>query len=214
MNLHAPDLPVVYIVDDDPAVRDALGLLLRSVGIATRCFADPDAFLAQYDARPGCLLLDIRMPHVSGLAFHEKLVGQGIAIGVIFITGHGDVMQCRRAFKAGAADFLMKPIDETVLIESVQKAIAASLARHGEARLRADFGARLATLTGREREVMHMLMDGVTNKEAAYALDISLRTVESHRARIFEKLAVASLADCVRQYLQVGQAGRESEAST
>lgn len=196
--------PVIYIVDDDPAVRDSISLLLRSVGLNTRCFESPDDFLAGYAPVPGCLLLDIRMPHVSGLAFYEKLVAQGIAIGVIFITGHGDVVQCRRAFRAGAVDFLTKPIDETILIESVQKAIAASMARHSDIVLRNEFSRKLGLLTQREREIMHKLMDGHTNKQIAYQLDLSLRTVESHRARVFEKLSVTSLAECVKNYLHAG----------
>lgn len=206
-----PD-PVVYIVDDDPAVRDSVSLLLRSVGLATICLEHPDDFLAEYVPRPGCLLLDIRMPHVSGLAFYEKLVAQGMSIEVIFITGHGDVMQCRRAFRAGAADFLMKPIDETVLIESVQKAIAASLARHADAVLHVDFSEKLGLLTQREREIMQKLVDGQTNKGIAFELGLSLRTVESHRARIFEKLSVSSLAECVKNYLNAERRNPEKAA--
>jgi FixJ family two-component response regulator len=114
------------------------------------------------------------------------------------------VVQCRRAFRAGAVDFLTKPIDETILIESVQKAIAASMAQHFEAVLRTEFSEKLGLLTQREREIMYKLMDGDTNKQIAYELDLSLRTVESHRARIFEKLSVTSLAECVKNYLHAG----------
>lgn len=207
--------PVIYIVDDDPAVRDSISLLLRSVGLTTACFESPDDFLASYVPIPGCLLLDIRMPHVSGLAFYEKLVAQGMTVGVIFITGHGDVVQCRRAFRAGAVDFLTKPIDETILIESVQKAIAASMAQYSNIVLRNEFSRKLDLLTQREREIMHKLMDGHTNKQIAYELELSLRTVESHRARVFEKLSVTSLAECVRNYLHVsGQIQRADQVIT
>jgi two-component system response regulator FixJ len=198
-----PSMPdaVVYILDEDAAVRDSLSLLLRSVGLATVCFDDPDLFLAQYSPTPGCLWLDSRMPQLSGLAFQEKLIAQGISIGVIFITGHGDVMQCRRAFVAGAVDFLMKPVDEMVLIESVQKAISVSVARYSAAISSERFVEKLGLLTQRERDIMHRLMDGSTNKAIAFELELSLRTVESHRAKIFEKLSVDSLAQCVKNYL-------------
>lgn len=192
--------PIVYIVDDDAAVLDSLSLLLRSVGLTVAIFDTPDAFLESYRATPGCLLLDIRMPNVSGLSFQDRMNSLDISIPIIFITGHGDVVQCRRAFKAGAVDFLTKPVDETVLIESVQDAIAASTAKHSVSASLAESRMRLALLTPREREIMGLLIDGKTNKSIAVDLNLSLRTIESHRAKIFEKLSVESLSQCVLQY--------------
>ena len=196
--------PIVYIIDDDEAVLDSLSLLLRSVGLVVATFDTTDSFLESYRATPGCLLLDIRMPNVSGLSFQDRINSLGISIPVIFITGHGDVVQCRRAFKAGAADFLTKPIDETVLIESVQYAIAESKDRYSMSITVADVRTKLALLTPREREIMGLLIVGKTNKSIAFDLNLSLRTIESHRAKIFEKLSVQSLSQCVMQYATAG----------
>ncbi|MES2536529.1 MAG: response regulator [Pseudomonadota bacterium] len=191
--------PVVFLVDDDSAVRDSLSLLIHSIGLKVAAFERPQQFLDQYHPQQvGCLLLDIRMPNVSGLTFQEALNDIGFSIPIIFITGHGDVAQCSRAFRAGAADFLTKPIDEHELIESVQKAIATSVARQAASESNAAERKKLALLTPREREVLAMVADGMSSKMIARALDLSLRTVESYRAKVFEKLEVNSLAECVK----------------
>ncbi|GAA4027792.1 response regulator transcription factor [Actimicrobium antarcticum] len=193
--------PVVYVVDDDPAVRDSLGLLLHSIGLDTLQFSSPIAFLKGFSPDvPGCLLLDIRMPGSGGLAFQEELAGLGFSLPIIFISGHGDLNQCRRAFRAGACDFLTKPIDENVLIESVQKAVLSSVNFLSESGLNQKASEIVALLSPREREILGLMATGVSNKEISYNLHLSLRTIESHRARIFEKFGVRSLAKCLNLY--------------
>jgi two-component system, LuxR family, response regulator FixJ len=196
--------PVVYLVDDDPAVRDALSLLIRSIGLNVIVFEHAQHFLDHYD--PGhvaCLVLDIRMPDMNGLALQEALRVAGHAVPVIFITGHGDVAQCTRAFKAGAADFLAKPIDEQALIDSLQRAIKASIALHRRHAMDAQIHQKLGRLTERENDVLRLIVDGLPNKLIARRLDVSTRTVESHRAKVFEKLEVDSLAECVKMHVAV-----------
>lgn len=185
----------VYLVDDDEAVREALSLLLGTYGYAVTGFADPTSFLAAAETlRPGCLLVDLRMPAVSGLQLQERLAERGIDWPFIVITGHGDINACRRAFKAGAVDFLTKPIDEQVLVEAVQAALARldSQQEDDEARQ------LLATLTDREREVLDMVSRGWATKQIADALSISPRTIDTHRAHIAEKLGTSSVAEFVR----------------
>ncbi|GHF74482.1 response regulator transcription factor [Deinococcus ficus] len=192
--------PTVYLVDDDAAVRDALAFLLGTVGLHVRAFPDGPALLHGLDPGDlGCLLLDIRMPHVSGLQLQAELRAWGVDLPVVIMTGHGNVDLCRRAFQQGAVDFLEKPIDETALLATVQRAIHAHLRQRERLAARA----HLARLTEREREVLQGLMNGQTGKQSARQLGISVRTVETHRASIFEKLEVASLAELMRTYLNV-----------
>lgn len=196
--------PTVYLVDDDAAVRDALAFLLGTVGLHVRAFPDGPALLHRLDPGDlGCLLLDIRMPHVSGLQLQAELRARGVDLPVVIMTGHGNVDLCRRAFQQGAVDFLEKPIDETALLETVQRAIHAHLRQRERLAASADARAHLARLTEREREVLQGLMNGQTGKQSARQLGISVRTVETHRASIFEKLEVASLAELMRTYLNV-----------
>lgn len=185
----------VYIVDDDAPVREALSLLLRTYGLRVEAFADPATFLAHLDPRqPGCLLIDLRMPAISGLQLKQALSERGIDWPAIMITGHGDVSACRRAFKAGMVDFLTKPIDETVLLDAIQSA-----AKQLEAVLeRQEAAALLETLTEREREVLDMVCRGWATKDVAAALNVSVRTIDAHRAHIAEKLGTSSVADFVR----------------
>jgi len=185
----------VYIVDDDGAVRQALSLLLSTCGMTVETFADPETFLAHVDtARPGCLLIDLRMPLVSGLQLKATLTARGIEWPAIMITGHGDVNACRRAFKAGIVDFLTKPVDEQVLLD----ALAAAAKVLEEVLERQETHALLATLTEREREVMDLVCRGWASKEIAAALAVSPRTIDAHRANIAEKLGTSSVADLVR----------------
>lgn len=185
----------IYLVDDDEAVREALSLLLATYGMEVETFADPTTFLAHVDARQaGILLIDLRMPLVSGLQVQQKLTERGIDWPIIMITGHGDVNACRRAFKAGVSDFLSKPIDEDVLLDAIHSAKALLQARL-ERREAADL---LASLTGREREVLDLVCQGFSSKDIAGALDISARTIDAHRANIAEKLKTSSVAEFVR----------------
>ena len=185
----------IYLVDDDQPVREALTLLIATYGMAVEGFADPLTFLAHVDkARPGCIILDLRMPMISGLQLQQKLVERGIDWPVIMITGHGDVNACRRAFKAGVLDFLSKPVDEQVLLDAIaaaQKALEHVLER-------AEAQDLLGRLTEREREVLHMVCQGWASKEIATALNVSARTIDAHRAHIAEKLGTSSVAEFVR----------------
>ena len=193
--------PTVHLIDDDAAVRESLALLIGTVGLRVTTWADPQAFLAGFDREAiGAIVLDVRMPGISGLAVLENLVAQGVDQPVIMLTGHGTVEMCRRAFKAGAAEFLEKPVNDELLIEALQAAVR----QHVRTRERhqADRAARerYAQLSEREREVLGLIVAGLTNKEIGRALELSPRTVETHRANLFTKLQAESLALLIRQY--------------
>ena len=194
---------VVYVVDDDASVRSSLKWLIESVELQVREFASAQAFLESYDrARPGCLVLDVRLRGMSGLDLQAELAKRAITIPTIIVTGHGDVPMAVRAMKMGAIDFVEKPFNDQQLLERIQHAIEADLdARRGD-RERAEAEALLATLSPREREVMDLLVVGKANKEVADQLGLSTRTVEGHRARLMEKLACSSLAELVRLSLR------------
>ena len=192
----------VYLVDDDEAVRSALSLLLGTYGMSVETFGDPAAFLARAPKlKPGVLLLDLRMPAITGLQLHERLAAIGCDWPTIICTGHGDVHACRRAFKAGVVDFLTKPIDEQVLVEALQQASAA-LDMRAE---RAEAAQLVAQLTEREREVLDMVGRGWSTREIAESLQLSPRTVDTHRANIAQKLGTTSVAEFARLSL-IGQA--------
>ncbi|MGU3577022.1 response regulator transcription factor [Brucellaceae bacterium C25G] len=192
----------IYLVDDDEAVRDALSLLLATYGMSVETFADPTTFLAHIDPqRPGIMLLDLRMPLISGLQVQQKLTERGINWPIVMITGHGDVNACRRAFKAGVSDFLSKPIDEDVLMDAIHSA-QALLETRLEKQEATDL---LASLTSREREVFDLVCQGYASKDIAGALDISARTIDAHRANIAEKLKTSSVAEFVRLTLAVSR---------
>lgn len=189
----------VFIVDDDTGVRASIRILLKSVGIGSTPLASAQEFLASYDSdQPGCLVLDIRMPGMSGLELQEELNRRGAIIPVIFISGHGDIPMAVEAMQRGAFDFLQKPFRDQELIDRVQRALQrdsesrATLEEHDRNR------ARLATLTAREREVIALLVQGMQNKVMAAELGLSQRTVEIHRAHIMDKLGVTSVAQLVR----------------
>jgi RNA polymerase sigma factor (sigma-70 family) len=202
----------VFIVDDDFAIRDSLALLLGLRGFATRCFADGEEFLAAVDAGArGCVLLDFRMPGLDGLAVQSALASRGIPLQVVFLTAHGDVATTRVALKAGAFDFVEKPVDETVLVATIE----AALARDAESRVRRDqrsaVDGRLARLTAREREVLALIVQGRHNREIAVSLGISPRTVEVYKARIMDKLHVERLPELIRLALEFDLTGAPAE---
>ena len=189
----------VLVVDDDPAVRDSLTLLLEQEDLTVETFDSAEAFLAMCPPVPGCCaIFDINMPGMSGLQLQEELSKRGIALPVIFLTGHGDIPLSVRAIKAGAVDFLTKPATGAALLESVKAALLEGdrLSRQVEANQTA--AARVGSLTDREREVMVLAVEGLPNKEIARRLGISHRTVEIHKARIMHKTGVDSLLDLVR----------------
>lgn len=192
----------IYLIDDDAAVREALTLLLQTYGMRVESFSDPTTFLAHVDPkRPGCLLLDLRMPMISGLQLQQKLQERGIDWPAIMITGHGDINACRRAFKAGILDFLSKPVDEQVLLD----ALAAASAEMDKVLERAEAQQLLGSLTEREKEIFDLICQGYGSKDIANALQISVRTIDAHRAHIADKLATSSVADFVRLQMS-GQA--------
>lgn len=191
--------PTVFVVDDDEAVRRALKLLLESAGLAVEPFASADEFLAGYDpGRPGCLVLDIRMPGMSGLTLQDHLLARGISIPVIMITGHGDVAMAVGAVKKGAVDFIQKPFDDEVLLERVRHALHVDADQRRENAQKAEFDSRLNRLTPREREVLDLLIAGKGNKEIAFDLGLSRKTVDIHRSHVMMKLGVDSLLDVAR----------------
>ena len=189
----------VYLVDDDDAVRSALTLLLRTLDIDVEAYADPAVFLNTLSGRtPGCLILDIRMPTISGLKVQERLVSDGCRWPIIIISGHGDIKACRRAFRSGAVDFLSKPIDEQDLIDAVQKGFADLEATFTAAAILEESRTLLVTLTPREREVLDLITRGYSSRDIAAGLDVSPRTIETHRAHIAAKLGTSSLAELTR----------------
>ena len=197
----APHSPLVHLIDDDDAVRDSLALLIGTVGLRVQTWADPQIFLAEFDRQSiGALVLDVRMPGISGLTLLDTLLAQGVDHPVILLTGHGTVDMCRRAFKSGAAEFLEKPVDDEQLIDALQHAVrqhVTSRERHQADRAAKE---RFAQLSEREREVLGFIVAGLTNKEIGRAISLSPRTVESHRANVFAKLQAESLAQLIRGY--------------
>jgi two-component system response regulator FixJ len=192
----------VYIVDDDDAVRDSLSLLMKSEGLRTRCYPSAESFLAEFGPdHYGCLLLDIRMPGMSGMELQRELLARHSMLPIIFITAHGDIPMAVDAVQHGAVDFVQKPFDDTQLLAKVKQSMADSEARHEQDLEQLDIRRRLGTLTTREREVMAQVVKGKANKVIASDLGVSQRTVEIHRARVMEKMQAGSLAHLVRMVL-------------
>lgn len=196
--------PAIYIVDDDAANRDLLQALMDSVSLKSQTFSDAQEFLNQFEYDPnglGCLLLDIRMPGMSGIESQQELIARGVEFPIVFITGHGETETAVQAMKDGAFDYIEKPINNQRLLDIVNKAIAhcretatARIDRESVRRL-------LETLTPRETDVLDQIIEGQLNKQIAYNLDISLRTVEVHRARVMEKMQAGSVADLTKKVL-------------
>jgi len=195
---------LVFIVDDDDAVRNSIRLLMKSLGLATRPLSTAQEFLATYDPQqPGCLILDVRMPGMSGLELQQQLNVRGAIIPVIFITGHGDVPMAVEAMQQGAFDFLQKPFRDQDLIERVQRALAKDQSNRVELSEQAKVRERFDSLTPREREVLALVTSGKANKVMAADLNVSQRTVEIHRARVMEKMHASSLAQLVRMMMDL-----------
>lgn len=207
MNSNGPtaQLPTVYVVDDEEPVGDSIAMLLRTVGLATQVYRDPRVFLEDYrPEQPGCLLLDVRMPQMSGLEMQRELARRNATLPIIFISGHADVPMAVEAMRAGAIDFIQKPFNDDELIRRVQKALEQDAQERALLERREEIEQRWKELTARERDVARRIGDGKANKVAAAELHISVRTVELHRARILQKMGVRSVAQLARMLAQLG----------
>lgn len=204
---------LVHIVDDEEAVRDSIAMLLRSAGLKSRQYLDAQTFLATFEpGHSGCVILDIRMPRMTGLELQQELNRRGWSVPLIFITGHGDVPMAVEAMREGAIDFLQKPFNDEEMIQRVQKAL------EHDTRLRQQYGdldaitQRVKTLTPREREIAERIVAGEANKVIALELAISERTVELHRARVMQKMDVRGVAQLVRSWIQLQSSNGDDES--
>lgn len=196
--------PTIYIVDDDDGMRRALSVLMTTVGYNAIAFASPTEFLAKLDAnQPGCLVLDVRMPEMSGLEVQQQLNRNGSLLPVILVTGHGDIPMAVQAMKDGAFDFLQKPFRDQDLLDRINAALKQDAENREMVERQADLKRRAESLTPREREVMALVVDGRANKVIAIDLGLSERTVEIHRANVMEKMGARSVAHLVRMHLML-----------
>ena len=203
MTHNKPTTPMVYIVDDEFAVRDSLTILIESTGQPVMSFESAESFLDHYDSeQPSCLLLDVRMPSMSGLDLQEELIKRSIDIPIIFISGHADVPDSAKAFRAGAVDFLEKPFNEEILLSRIEEALSKDAQVREQLREKNKILERLSHLTTREREVLNLIVRSHSNKEAARILDISNRTIDVHRAHIMEKMQAENLAELMVMAMQ------------
>ena len=197
-----PGTGTVFLIDDDPGVRDSLALLLSLKGLSTQLFASAESFLETYQPdQAGCVLTDLRMPGMTGLELQAALRERRLELPVVVLTAHGDVATARAALKNGAFDFLEKPIDDATLLDVLHNALRVDRERRAAATARSSSDRRMERLTERERQILSLLAAGHQNREIATQLGISPRTVEVHKARIMEKLACRSLADLIRMNL-------------
>jgi FixJ family two-component response regulator len=196
--------PTVFVVDDEEPVGDSIAMLLRTVGLPSKVYRDPRKFLEEYRPdQPGCLLLDVRMPQMGGLEVQKVLALRQVTLPVIFITGHGDVPMAVEAMRAGALDFIQKPFNDDELIRRVQKALAQDARERELLGRREEIERRWRELTPREQDIARRIGDGAANKVVAADLQISVRTVELHRARILEKMGVRSVAQLAQILTQL-----------
>jgi two-component system response regulator FixJ len=196
--------PTIWVVDDDDAMRTSLQWLIESAGFRVESFTSANHFLqTHYPGRLGCLLLDVRMPGMTGIELLEHLRQKNMEIPTIMITGHGDVPMAVRAMQYGATDFIEKPFNDEMLLESIQRALDNAQKQRDRSAGRANIAARLANLTPREHEVMEMVTEGRSNKEIANNLGVSAKTIEAHRAHVMEKMQAGSLAELVRMAIMV-----------
>lgn len=196
---------LVYLVDDDFSVRDSLSLLIESTGQAVRCFESADSFLNNYDStQAGCLVLDVRMPGMGGLELQEEMTRRDFAIPIIFISGHADIPDSSKAFRAGAIDYMEKPFDSKTLLTRLQEAIQKDLDTRVYQEEKRKLKKRLGQLTPREHEVLILVVNGLSNKEAAKQLKVSNRTIDVHRAKIMEKMEAEDLAELTVMAMHCG----------
>ena len=201
----------VFVVDDDPAMRDSLKFLIGSVGLKVECYTSAEDFLEAYDPeRPGCIVLDVRMPGLSGLELQDRLREDRFAPPVLLITGHGDIPMAVRALKAGAFDFIEKPFSDQVLLERIQQALNLDTRRRRALEKLTEIESRRTRLTAREREVFEIVVTGKPNKVIANELGLSQKTVEVHRAHVMEKMRANSFADLVRMAVSLGAEGAQT----
>jgi FixJ family two-component response regulator len=200
--------PVIHVVDDDDAMRDSFAWLLDGERYAVRTYASGEEFLARHGeaaalGSPACVILDIRMPGISGVEVHEQLARRGTPTPVVFVTGHGDVPMAVEAIKRGAFDFIEKPFSETKLMAIIERALEEDARKAGECSAQSGTAQRLARLSPREREVLDLVLAGKMNKTIADAMNISIKTVEAHRAKVMDKMGAKSLAELVQLVMQV-----------
>ncbi len=199
------DDPIVYVVDDDEAMSSAIESLLQSVSLPTRCFASATEFLEAYKPGvPGCVVLDVRLPGMSGLDLQDVMAERGETLPLIFITGHGDIPMTTRAMVGGAFQFIQKPFNNQTFLEYVHHAVAKSVEDLRSAQRRQAVLDRVGSLTDRENEILRLLVEGAPNKVMAKTLGISERTVEVHRAHVMEKMQVRSVAELIREIVENG----------
>lgn len=205
-------LQIIYVVDDDEAMRDSMSWLLEGEGYSVACFPSGERFLAARDDNMhGCLVLDVRMPEMSGLELHEKLDALGSLLPIIFVTGHGDVPMAVSALQRGACDFIEKPFHNEDLLSRIRRALELERQLNSRRQHTDAISHRIEQLTQREREVMELVVAGKLNKQIADTLAISMKTVEAHRARVMDKMAVRTLAELVTAVMSLQAAPRESQ---
>lgn len=204
----------VFVIDDDADVRQLIQQLMESVGLRTETFSSADDFLAAYQFdRPGCLITDVRLPGMSGLELQEALTRRQVLLPIIVVTGHADVPLAVRAMRSQALDVLEKPFSKQVLLERVQEGIRVDAERRRKHVASAEAAGRAATLTAREREVMSLIVQGLANKQMAYSLELSEKTIETHRSRVMKKMGADSIAELVRLALLL-ESGNDSTPAT
>ncbi|MFM2480662.1 response regulator transcription factor [Celerinatantimonas sp. YJH-8] len=203
--MNEPSKPLIYIVDDDPSIRDMIELMIDSVGYEYRSFEDANSFLAGFEDVHGCLLLDIRMPGMSGMMLQERLNERRVMIPIIFITGHGDITMAVEAMQRGAFDFMEKPFREFDLLSKIEKALAQDQQNRLDLTMQQEISERIDSLTKREKEVMGLVAKGLANKVIAIDLNIAQGTVEIHRSRIMSKMKARSLAHLMRMLMVAGE---------